>query len=309
MPVVSVITTGGTIASRTTEGVAEPVLAGRDLLRDVADLSQFRIRNLMMKDSATLKLADMQAISHAITEEFGDPGVRGVIVLHGTDSMEETSFLAELQQTDLRPVVFTGAQFTADDERSDGPANIKLAVRTVLDWSPEEDANPAGGNVRVAFDGMVFVPRGLYKASTDSEDAFAQFNPSGQMTRLPDSDVSGIRVDVVLVPPGSDSVQIDASIAAGARGIVLACPGSGNSTPEVVEAVRRHVSNGVAVIVTSRVPQGLLSPIYGGGGGRYDLVEAGAIYSHFLRSSQARILLAALLASGADRGGIQRAFG
>ena len=50
MPVVSVITTGGTIASRTTEGVAEPVLAGRDLLRDVADLSQFRIRNLMMKD-------------------------------------------------------------------------------------------------------------------------------------------------------------------------------------------------------------------------------------------------------------------
>lgn len=69
------------------------------------------------------------------------------------------------------------------------------------------------------------------------------------------------------------------------------------------------MSNGVAVIVTSRVPQGLLSPIYGGGGGGYDLVEAGAIYSHFLRSSQARILLAALLASGADRGGIQRAFG
>ena len=137
----------------------------------------------------------------------------------------------------------------------------------MLDWSPEEDANPAGGNVRVAFDGMVFVPRGLYKASTDSEDAFAQFNPSGQMTRLADSDVSGIRVDVVLVPPGSDSVQIDASIAAGARGIVLAWPGSGNSTPEVVEAVRRHVSNSVAVNVTSRVPRELLRPMQRGCGG------------------------------------------
>ncbi len=306
---IAVITTGGTVASRKTDGVAEPVLGGGDLLEGVAHLAQFRVRNLMMKDSATLRLADMQAISDAIKEEFRDPDIRGVIVLHGTDSMEETSFLAELQQRDLRPVVFTGAQFTADHEQSDGPANIELAVRTVLDWSPEEDANPAGGNVRVAFGGAVFVPRGLYKASTDSEHAFAQFNPGGPMTRLPDSDVSAIRVDAVAVAPGSDSVHIDASVAAGARGVVLACPGSGNSTPEVVDAVRRHVSNGIAVIVTSRVPQGLLSPIYGGGGGGHDLVEAGAVYSHFLRSSQARILLAVLLASGADREGIRRAFG
>lgn len=306
---IAVITTGGTIASRQDDGVSTPVLVGNDLLSAAADLAEFRVRNLMMKDSATLTLADMQSISSAIEEEFRDREIHGVIVLHGTDSMEETSFLAELQQTDERPVVFTGSQFTADDERSDGPENIRLAAQTILGWNPVGDTDATGGNVRVAFDGAVFTPRGLYKSNTDSAAAFSQYKSGGPDVRLPDSDVSKVRVDTIAIAPGADAVHIDASVAAGARAVVLSCPGSGNSTREVVDAVRWHVAEGIVVVVTSRVPEGRLCPLYGGGGGGHDLVEAGAVYSHSLRAPQSRVLLAALLSVGASNDELQRAFG
>ena len=95
---------------------------------------------------------------------------------------------------------------------------------------------------------------------------------------------------------------------AGADGIVLAALGSGNANPRLVEAVRRCADVGVPVVVSSRVPDGLLVSSYGGGGGGHDLAEAGAIHSSTLRPGQARILLAALVASGAAPQLIRQAF-
>ena len=97
---------------------------------------------------------------------------------------------------------------------------------------------------------------------------------------------------------GADALHLDASLAAGARGIVLAALGSGNATAEMVRAVARCRSAGVPVVLSSRVPKGRLAASYGGGGGGHDLVSAGAILSTVLRPGQARILLAALLAAG-----------
>lgn len=297
-PLVAVIATGGTIASRKNpDGSSTPSLDGQALLDRLGDLPPVRLRpvDLFAKDSSTLTLADMQRISDAVRTELGG-GAAGVVVLHGTDAMEETALLLALQHPGA-PVVLTGAQFTDDHPQADGPANMAAAIRAVLD----------GGGVRLAFGGRVLPAWGLVKFATDSADAFRlAVDAAAPDAAAPDAaltaPVGGIRVDLVAIHPGCDATHIDASLAAGAQGIVLAALGSGNATAAVTDAVARCAAAGVPVVLSSRVPMGRLAASYGGGGGGHDLVRAGAVLSPALRPGQARVLLAALIAAGqADR--------
>ncbi|NRP87861.1 putative L-asparaginase [Ensifer adhaerens] len=295
-PLVAVIATGGTIASeRADNGASKPSLTGESLLSLLPDMPvMLRPIELMAKDSASLTLADMQEISDRVGDLLDDADVSGIVVLHGTDAMEETALLVHLQHELNKPVLFTGAQFTADHPKADGPANLTAAIAAAAD-----QAN-MGRGVLVCFGGRLLPAWGLYKYSSDVVDAFRQArlidNPASP--RLATS-LGKVRVDMVAIYPGCDSVHVDASLRAGADGIVLAALGSGNANSRLVEAVKRCESAGVPVVVSSRVPDGLLMSSYGGGGGGHDLVEAGAIHSSTLRPGQARILLAALIASGA----------
>ncbi|THE06033.1 asparaginase [Microbacterium oleivorans] len=295
-----VIATGGTIASRRSpDGSSAPVLGGSALLHGLAPDGDVRVVDALAADSATFTLADMQHIVDAVAEAVADDAVHSVLVLHGTDSLEETSLLAALQVGLPRiPVVFTGAQFTADDPASDGPDNIRVALAATRAAVP---------GVWVAFGGRVLSTWGLSKVTTDRADAFGHSRrDAATVPHLP-GDVSRLRVDVVALPPGADDVHLRASLAAGADGLVLEALGSGNTTPTVVAAVRDAVTAGIPVVVSSRVPRGLLVPSYGGGGGGADLAAAGAMHSPTLRPGQARILLAALLAAGVDRDAIAAA--
>jgi len=295
-----VIATGGTIASRRSpDGSSAPVLGGGALLHGLAPDDDVRVVDALAADSATFTLADMQLIVDAVTDAVADDAVRGVLVLHGTDSLEETSLLAAIQVGAPRiPVVFTGAQFTADDPASDGPDNIRVALAATRAAVP---------GVWVAFGGRILSTWGLSKLTTDRADAFGYARRDAGAPPHATGDVSGLRVDVVALPPGADDVHLRASLAAGAHGIVLEALGSGNTTPTVVAAVRDAVAGGIPVIVSSRVPRGVLVPSYGGGGGGADLAAAGAVHSPTLRPGQARILLAAMLAAGADRDAIAAA--
>lgn len=296
-PLVAVIATGGTIASRKNpDGSSTPSLDGQALLDRLGDLPPVRLRpvDLFAKDSSALTLADMQRISDAVRAELGtEPGggAAGVVVLHGTDAMEETALLLALQHPGA-PVVLTGAQFTDDHPQADGPANMAAAIRAVLD----------GGGVRLAFSGRVLPAWGLVKFATDSADAFRLAADAAAPDAALTAPVGGIRVDLVAIHPGCDATHIDVSLAAGAQGIVLAALGSGNATAAVADAVARCAAAGVPVVLSSRVPMGRLAASYGGGGGGHDLVRAGAVLSPVLRPGQARVLLAALIAAGqADR--------
>jgi L-asparaginase len=300
-PIVSLVTTGGTIASvRGEDGASRPVLSPRELLRAIeVDDVELRVREHGAIDSSSLSLADMERIADAAREELRDPEVGGVVVVHGTDTMEESALLAELRIDDARPVVFTGAQFTADHPDPDGPANLRAAVLAAADPASR------GRGALIAFGGRLLPAAGAYKHSADRADGFRAGSPAPALPRLAWGSLGGRRVDVVALYPGADGAGIDAALAAGAEGIVLAALGSGNANPRVVEAVRRAR---VPVVTSSRVPTGRLVPSYGGGGGGFDLVEAGAIHSSYLRPGQARVLLTALLAAGAGREEIRRAF-
>lgn len=289
-----VIATGGTIASRRSpDGSSAPALSGSALLHGLVDGDDVRVDDALAADSATFTLADMQHIVDAVARAVAEEEVRGVLVLHGTDSLEETSLLAAIQLGTPRvPVAFTGAQFTADDPASDGPDNIRVALAAT---------RAAVSGVWVAFGGRILSTWGLSKLTTDRADAFGHARRDAAVVPHLTGDVSGLRVDVVALPPGADDLHLRASLAAGADGIVLEALGSGNTTPTVVAAVRDAVEAGIPVVVSSRVPRGLLVPSYGGGGGGADLAAAGAVHSPTLRPGQARVLLAALLAAGADR--------
>lgn len=303
-PSIILIATGGTIASKRGEdGASTPVLSGEDLLEFVPGLdADLRPVNLMAKDSACLTLSDMQRISDAVDSGLKDGEVDGVVVLHGTDAMEETALLVHLQHRIGKPVIFTGAQFTADHPQADGPENLAAAIRLACD-----PANADKG-VLVAFGGRVVPAWGAYKFSSDSADAFRSARLIETQSPVLGAPVGDRRIDTIAIYPGCDALHIEASITAGASGIVLAALGSGNATPCVVEAVRECSRRDIPVVVSSRVPEGLLVPGYGGGGGGYDLADAGAIHAHTLRPGQARILLAALIASGSSPDAMVRAF-
>ncbi|MFS8124269.1 asparaginase [Rhizobium sp. BR 250] len=305
-PLVAVIATGGTIASRRgADGASTPSLSGEDLLALVPHVNaRLKPVDLMAKDSSSLTLADMQRISDAVGIELSDPAVAGIVILHGTDAMEESSLLVHLQHALAKPVVFTGAQFTADHKDADGPTNLAKAIETALDQRNAEQG------VLLSFGGRCLPAWGLYKLSADAADAFRSARPLIHATapKLA-APVTDIRVDIVAIHPGCDATHIDASLAAGAKGIVLAALGSGNANPLIADAVKRCAERRVPVVVSSRVPEGLLVASYGGGGGGHDLVAAGAVHSSTLRPGQARILLAALLAGKSPAETIVSAFG
>ncbi|GGZ68786.1 asparaginase [Streptomyces bluensis] len=314
---VVVLSTGGTIASRpdsrgaarATDG-AEALLAGLPGLPGPADVA-VEGRDVARVGSYLLTPGGMAGIVREVHRALDDPDVAGVVVTHGTDTLEETAFLADLVHRDPRSVVFTGAQRHAANRDTDGPRNLADAVAVAA--SPQM----AGCGVLIVFDGRIFAARGARKSHTLAPAAFSapDSGPLGRVTqgvpRLsarpvrppalgPSAlDLEAARVDIVACYPGSDAIAMDAFAAAGARGLVLEATGAGNANHDVYAAIARLTRAGIVVALSSRVHAGPVAALYGNGGGA-DLVRAGAVPTGTLRASQARILLAALLATDTD---------
>ncbi|MEU5220486.1 asparaginase [Streptomyces sp. NPDC020807] len=315
-----VISTGGTIASRWQGSGYAADASGNDVIA-TAPLPEgvtVEVVDLFNVNSSRMTAAHQLVLLRTVRETFADPGVDGIVVTHGTDTLEETAFFLDLHHADARPVVLTGAQRPFGTGDGDGPGNLYDALQVA--------ASVRELGVLVVFDGRVHAARGTVKTQTLASDAFS--DPSAErlgrvgfsrvdIERLPersaplplpdaaltaDPDATGAaplpRVSIVVHHSDGDRFLFDAAVAAGARGIVLEATGAGNATPEIVAAVEDAVAQGVLVAVSTRVPAGPLAEIYTGGGA-VDLVAAGALLTGTLRSAQARIaVLAALLAEG-----------
>ncbi|MFF3623932.1 asparaginase [Streptomyces sp. NPDC002467] len=304
-----VISTGGTIASRwqgsgfAADADGNEVIATAPMPEGVT----VEVVDLFSVNSPRLTTAHQLTLLRTVHEVLADPGVDGIVVTHGTDTLEESAFLVDLHHHDARSVVFTGSQRPMGTADGDGPENLYDALLTA--------ANTRGLGVLISFAGRVHAARGTVKTQAVALDAFA--DPSkellgkigfGKVTilrtpqrpealPLPAMPELPPRVDVVVHHADGDPVLFNAAIAAGARGVVLVGTGAGNATPEIVDAVKAAVEGGVLVALTTRVMAGPVTEIYTHGGA-VDLVAAGAVPTGTLRAGQARIaVLSALLGS------------
>ncbi|MGW1768755.1 asparaginase [Streptomyces sp. NPDC002073] len=308
---VVVISTGGTIASRWQGTGFAADARGREVMAtaSVPEGVTVEIVDLFSVNSPRLTTAHQLTLLRTVHEVLADPDVTGIVVTHGTDTLEESAFLVDLHHDDPRPVVFTGAQRPLDAPDGDGPANLYDALLTA--------STARGLGVLVTFDGRVHAARGTVKTQTLATDAFA--DPSGAplgsigfgrvsvpvrprrpaALALPPVPDLLPRVDMVMHHSDGDPVLLNAAVAAGAQGVVLVATGAGNATPEIVAAVADATARGVLVALTTRVAAGPVSEIYTGGGA-VDLVAAGAVPTGTLRAGQARIAVLSALLTGTD---------
>ncbi|MEB3371777.1 asparaginase [Saccharopolyspora mangrovi] len=298
--------TGGTIATRSTPNGRRVEVGAAELLgaaKDVWALTEVDIdtRDLTGVTSFAATIPDVLALVEAV--QAAATGADGVVVTHGTDSLEETAFLLALAHAGPQPVVLTGAQRPFDDPAPDGPRNLAAALR----WAAEPQAQETG--VTVVFGNEVLPAVGVRKTHTLALQAFSApgRSPIGHV------DEAGVRVQgvaprVPLLPPGTtdlprvdiagqylgaDTSSLHHAVANGMRGLVVAGFGSGNTTPETTQVCLRLLSDGIPVLITSRTGAGPVAGLYAGGSA--DLAAAGAVFAGDLSPWQARLLLAAAL--------------
>jgi L-asparaginase len=303
---VAVIATGGTIASTATDGGVVATRLAANLLES-ADVTGIEVEShdLMTVGSYRMTLQNIRSISDAVAallDRRTDP-IDGIVITHGTDTMEETAILLDLVHDDPRPVVLTGAQRASDAIDCDGPRNLADAI--LVAGSP--DSRDLG--VLIVFAGRILPARGTRKMHTAALAAFGSVSGANvgdvvdgavaikaipkrpKPLPRPREAFDHTRVDLIEMYPGADGALMKAAVAAGARGIVLAGTGIGNANPHVVDAARELVANNVAVVLSTRVPEGPVAGVYGSGGGA-DLVALGIPTASGLPATQLRILLA-----------------
>ncbi|WP_172123263.1 MULTISPECIES: asparaginase [unclassified Devosia] len=313
MSAVCLITTGGTIASRrnaATGDVTASINAAdlRATLRDPLDGIDLQVDDFCNVGSYAFDLPLAFALAQRINERLADPACDGVVVTHGTDTMEESAYMADLLLASDKPVVFTGAQRAADQPDTDGPRNIADAVRLA--------AAPAasGLGATICFEGEFHAARDVTKTHTSRVDTFM----SGEHGKLGEVDGQHVVVqrrptlrrsyaptsvepdiELIKLTMGATDRYIRYVADNGCKAIILEGFGVGNATPAIAQAAAQIVAGGTPVILTSRCPRGRVKPVYGNGGGK-DLFDAGVIFAGDLNGVKARILASVLLGAGAD---------
>ncbi len=327
LPTVRILGTGGTIAGKganplQTAGYKAGELSVQDLLdaapglRDIAQIEGEQICNVA---SSAITISIWLQLARRINDIFAhEPHVSGIVVTHGTDTLEETAYFLNLVVKSYKPVIVVGAMRPATAISPDGPMNLINAVR--LAASP----SAIGQGVLVAMNDEIYSARDVTKTHANQLHTFRSHDlgalgsidngivsfyhrPVRKHTLQTEFDVSILptlpRVDVIYAYLGSDGLLVNALVQAGAQGIVVAGAGAGHFSSATRDALKEAVGAGLKVVRSTRVGTGRVLPP----AAEY-LAEGGFIAADSLNPQKARILLMLALTRTTDPQEIQRMF-
>jgi L-asparaginase len=324
-PNIVVLATGGTIAGAAATGTQSGYTSGQVTIdamlnsvpniRNLANLKGEQISNVGSQD---MSFDIMLKLARRINELLATPEVDGIVVTHGTDTMEETAFFLNLTVKSEKPVVMVGSMRPSTAVSADGPLNLYNAVAVAA------DPKAKGRGVLVVMNDWIQAAHSLTKTSTTAVQTFMSplrglvgvsdygkndfyNNPQWKHTTSSEFDVSNVtkmpRVDIIFAAADMSPDLIDCSVNNGAKGIVIAGVGNGNMNKASVEAAARAVKKGVVVVRSSRVPTGAV--------GRNVEVkddELGFLASDELNPQKSRILLSLALLKPRTTAQIQELF-
>ncbi|HKW13956.1 MAG TPA: type II asparaginase [Candidatus Krumholzibacteria bacterium] len=325
-PHIYILATGGTIAgsaeSQTSAGYTSGAVTVDALInavpqvKDMADITGDQVASIGsqdMNDAVWLKLAKR------VNEVLAKPDVTGVVITHGTDTLEETSYFLDLVTKSSKPVVLTGSMRPSTAMSADGPLNIYNAVGICI------DPKAKGRGVLVTVDDDIHAAHDVIKTHSTDVGTFSsgeaglvgaalfgknswfrtpeqvntvksEFSIPANMTTLP-------RVDIIYAHANMSPDIITSAATNGAKGIVIAGVGDGNMTAPALEAVKQAIAKGVVVVRSSRVNGGIMRRNI-----EVNDDEIGTVASMQLNPAKARVLLQLALTKTSDPKKIQGYF-
>lgn len=314
LPRIRIIATGGTIASR--PGADQ--LTGAALVEAVPELG--RVASVEVEEFSRIGSSGMTPdhwvrLSARVDELFAaDPGLAGIVVTHGTDTMEESAYFLHLTVSDARPVVFTGSMRSATAVSADGPANLLAAARVAV------SAQAMGRGVLVVLDDEIHSARDVRKSDNNRVGTFrsaewgalgvvdldgVQFRRGLATRHTTGSEVRRVATEALADVPivtdfaGNDGRVVRAWLDAGVDGLVVQAFGGGRPSPGMRAAIDEAVARGVPVVMASRVPEGRVM-------GDPESVARGVLSAGDLPAHKVRVLMMLALAGPRDPERLQR---
>lgn len=308
---VVLITTGGTIASKANKDsgkLSSGALTGEELaaMCNLPEDIEVIVDSAFQKASIHITFEDLVTLKNKIETYYKDENVSGIVVTHGTDTLEETAYFLDLTINDTRPIIVTGSQRSPEDLGSDVFINLRHAIYSAC------SKDLIGAGTVVVFNERIFAAKYVKKEHASNIQGFNSFG-FGYLGII-DNDVVHIfqkpvkretyellteipQVDIIKCYIGANGKFIKAARDSGVQGIVLEGVGRGQVAPEMMEEIVKAIEAGIIVVITTSAEEGAVYTTYDYKGSAYDLYNSGVILGSDYDAKKARIKLAVALAS------------
>ncbi len=301
---VVIITTGGTIAM-SEDSITHSVIPSRDnpILNTISKINpnlNVEVVDYLNLPSPHITPDIMLDLSKEVNKYLENENIHGVVITHGTDTLEETAYFLDLTVHSDKPVILTGAMRSSNELGADGPINLMNSLKVAY----SEDAKNKG--VLVVFNDEIHAARFVTKTHTSNvatfqspqsgsigtvtkKGVFFQHSPFSRETYFAKKIENNI--GLIKAAAGMDNLLIDAMIQYNIKGIVIEALGQGNLPPMMLPGIKKATSLNIPIILVSRCINGIVEDIYGYEGGGKNLKELGVIFSNGLNGQKARIKL------------------
>jgi len=309
MKKILVVFTGGTFSMMIDEktGGAVPRYSGNELLDMIPDaksLAEIVCFDFGKYPGPHVTPELMLELSNTINKKLCSENYDGVIVTHGTDTLEETAYFLDLTIKTEKPIVVIGAMKNSSEPDWDGPRNLIDAIHICL------NDNSKNIGVLVCLNGEINAASEVTKIFSDSVESFKSldfgtlgFVQKGRVifNRLPryletiQTNKINTNVDLITVYAGINEKFFKFSADSGVDGIIVEALGVGNVPPQAFDGIKYAVEKGIPVVLTSRCPAGETDDIYSYPGAGKHLHNLGVIFSDYINGQKARIKLMIVL--------------